>query len=71
MDEDLPTPKPGTSYWRNVFPTLESPMGEVIRFVPKSERERARLIEQARAIYESIFPTEDAVGSAPQHDRGE
>ena len=46
-------------------------MGEVIRFVSKSERERARLIEQARAIYESIFPTVDAVGSTPQHDRGE
>jgi hypothetical protein len=33
-------------------------MGEVIRFVPKSELERARLIREARAIYESIFPTE-------------
>jgi hypothetical protein len=32
-------------------------MGEVIRFVPKSERERARLIRQARAIYDSIFPS--------------
>lgn len=31
-------------------------MGEVIRFVPKSEQERARLIRQARAIYDSIFP---------------
>jgi hypothetical protein len=31
-------------------------MGEVIRFVPKSERERARLIREARAIYDSIFP---------------
>jgi hypothetical protein len=45
-------------------------MGEVIRFVPKSELERARLIREARAIYESIFPSADAVGSA-QHDRGE
>ncbi|MET3844598.1 hypothetical protein [Bradyrhizobium sp. OAE829] len=44
-------------------------MGEVIRFVPKSELERARLIREARAIYESIFPS-DAVGSA-QHDRRE
>lgn len=32
-------------------------MGEVARFVPKSELERARLIREARAIYESIFPT--------------
>jgi hypothetical protein len=31
-------------------------MGEVIRFIPKSERERARLIREARAIYDSIFP---------------
>lgn len=34
---------------------LEVNMGEVIRFAPKSERERARLIREARAIYESIF----------------
>jgi len=31
-------------------------MGEIIRFIPKSERERTRLIRQARAIYDSIFP---------------
>jgi hypothetical protein len=31
-------------------------MGEVIRFIPKSERERARLIREARAMYDSIFP---------------
>ena len=36
-------------------------MGEVIRFVPKSERERARLIREARAIYDSIFPPADPV----------
>jgi len=36
-------------------------MGEVIRFVPKSERERARLIQEARAIYDSIFPQADPV----------
>jgi hypothetical protein len=34
-------------------------MSEVIQFVPKSERERARLIREARAIYESIFPSAD------------
>lgn len=34
-------------------------MGEIIRFVPKSERERARLIREARAIYDSIFPSAD------------
>ncbi len=36
-------------------------MGEVIRFVPKSERERARLIREARAIYDSLFPSADPV----------
>jgi len=34
-------------------------MREIIRFVPKSERERARLIREARAIYDSIFPPDD------------
>ncbi len=36
-------------------------MGEVIPFVPKSERERARLIREARAIYDSVFPPSDPV----------
>jgi hypothetical protein len=31
-------------------------MGEIIRFVPKSERERSRLIREARAAYDIIFP---------------
>jgi hypothetical protein len=31
-------------------------MGEVIQFVPKSELERTRLIREARAIYDRIFP---------------
>jgi type II secretory pathway component PulL len=38
-------------------------MGEVIQFISKSERERARLVRQARAIYDSIFP--------PAHRSGE
>ena len=42
-------------------------MGEIIRFVPKSERERARLIREARAIYDSIFPPADPVRE--QHDK--
>jgi hypothetical protein len=37
-------------------------MGEVIRFIPKSELERARLVREARAIYDSIFPSTDAIG---------
>jgi len=32
-------------------------MGEIVQFVPKSERERMRLIREARAIYDSIFPS--------------
>jgi hypothetical protein len=36
-------------------------MGEVIRFIPKSERERTRLIREARAIYDSVFPPADPV----------
>jgi hypothetical protein len=40
-------------------------MGQVIRFIPKSERERARLIREARAIYAGIFPPTD-----PEGDQG-
>jgi hypothetical protein len=36
-------------------------MGEVVRFVSKSEIERIRLVREARAIYESVFPTSVAV----------
>jgi hypothetical protein len=39
-------------------------MGEIIRFVPKSERERVRLTREARAIYDSIFPLADAAGGS-------
>jgi len=42
-------------------------MGEVIRFVSKSERERIRLIRRARAIYESVFPSAPPVG---ENDKG-
>ncbi|MBR0822893.1 hypothetical protein [Bradyrhizobium liaoningense] len=41
-------------------------MGQVIQFVSKSERERVRLIKEARAIYDSIFPPADPSGE--QHD---
>ena len=36
-------------------------MGEVVRFVPKSERERTRLIREARATYDGVFPPSDPV----------
>jgi hypothetical protein len=32
-------------------------MCEVIRFIPKSERARIHLIREARAIYNSVFPS--------------
>lgn len=41
-------------------------MGEVVKFVPKAELERIRLIREARAIYESIFPSADP-GNDPQY----
>ena len=44
-------------------------VSDVVRFVPKSELERARLIREARAIYDSIFPPA-APDQAPQ-DGGE
>jgi hypothetical protein len=40
---------------------LEANMGEVIRFIPKAERERLRLIQEARAMYDSVFPPADSV----------
>lgn len=40
-------------------------MGEIVRFVSKFELERARLIREARAIYDSIFPPA-APDRAPQ-----
>ena len=37
---------------------MEANMGEVIRFVSKAERERLRLIQEARATYDSVFPSD-------------
>ena len=44
-------------------------MGEVVRFVPKSELERARLIREARVIYEHIFPPADQASKRPDPDK--
>ena len=41
-------------------------MGEIIRFTAKSELEWARLVREARAIYDSIFPPTDPVGEQPR-----
>jgi len=37
-------------------------MNEVVRFISRAEREQARLIREARALYDSIFPPADPVG---------
>ena len=42
-------------------------MGEVIQFIPKAERERLRLIREARAIYDSVFPPADSVNRQPDN----
>ena len=42
-------------------------MGEVIQFVSKAELERARLIREARARYDSIFPPNDSVSEQRYH----
>jgi hypothetical protein len=42
-----------------VHQRLVTNMGDVIQFVSRSERERTRLIREARAIYDSIFPPAD------------
>jgi len=42
-------------------PSFGAYMGEIVRFIPKTELERARLIREARAIYESVFPPADPV----------
>ena len=47
----------------------EPPMGEVVRFVPKAELERARLIREARVIYEYIFPPADQAAKRPEPDK--
>ncbi|WP_456622569.1 MULTISPECIES: hypothetical protein [unclassified Bradyrhizobium] len=42
--------------------SIGASMGQVIQFVSRSERERLRLIQEARAIYDSIFPSADPAG---------
>ncbi|WP_291695552.1 hypothetical protein [Bradyrhizobium sp.] len=40
-------------------------MTEVVRFVSKSELERDRLIREARANYERVFPSTDQASTPP------
>jgi len=46
-------------------------MGEVVRFIPKSDLDRVRLIREARAIYERIFPPADPVQEQRDDPRNE
>jgi hypothetical protein len=48
----------------------EMQLSKIVEFVPKSELERVRLIREARAIYDSIFPPTDAVGERPEDSAG-
>jgi hypothetical protein len=45
-------------------------MGDVIQFIPKSALERARLVREARAMYESVFPTEKGPASQQRDSQG-
>jgi hypothetical protein len=45
-------------------------MGEIVAFASKSELKRLRLIREARAIYDSIFPPMDAAGEQPNDQGG-
>jgi hypothetical protein len=47
-------PERGTLY-------QEADMGEVVRFVSKAERERLRLIREARAMYDSVFAPSQSI----------
>ena len=42
-------------------------MGEVIQFISKAERERLRLIREARAMYDGVFPSSDSVNKQPDN----
>ncbi|WP_369721892.1 hypothetical protein AB8Z38_33835 [Bradyrhizobium sp. LLZ17] len=42
-------------------------MGEIVQFISKAERERLRLIRQARANYDSVFPPADSVNKQPDN----
>ena len=43
-------------------------MGEVIQFIPKAERERLRLIREARANYDSVFPPAESVNKLRENE---
>jgi hypothetical protein len=48
---------------------MEAKMGEVIQFISKAERERLRLIREARAIYDGVFPPSESISGKPDERR--
>ena len=44
-------------------------MSDVVKFIPKAELERARLIREARAHYERVFPPADQSDERQDPDR--
>jgi hypothetical protein len=48
---------------------MEAKMGEVIQFISKAERERLRLIREARAIYDGVFPPSESISEQPDEKR--
>lgn len=45
-------------------------MAEILQFTPRSNVDRHKLAQQAKAIYESIFPTDLAMHHADPEDNG-
>jgi hypothetical protein len=45
-------------------------MGEVIPFISRAERERIRLIREARTNYESVFPSSDPLTERREAPQG-
>jgi len=52
-----------------LLPPRGADMGEVVRLVTRAERERARLIREARANYDAVFPRADPDGERPVEPR--
>jgi hypothetical protein len=49
------------------IPFFGDKMGDIVKFPkPDPDREVARLIQQARALYESVFPTEKCPAGVQQ-----
>jgi hypothetical protein len=57
---------------RTPIPRSSDQMGRVVQFPkPDPERDQARLIREARVLYESVFPTEENVASVQPDPQAE